>query len=179
MATSNFLTTQYTSDQYVESCGAILFDFDVPEKKVCLLYYIEKDEWLLPKGRRNCRESRQEAALREVSEETGYPCHLHPITMSTRAPPRDEAGDAADEARSLPNLTESFMMETRLLGESNVKLIWWYIARLDKDAPTKKFVGEAEFKAEFLSCAEALDKLSFGKDKTILQRAIELVERTN
>jgi 8-oxo-dGTP pyrophosphatase MutT (NUDIX family) len=177
MAESNFLTTQYTSDQYVESCGAILFD--VPEKKACLVKYIKTGERLLPKGRRNCGESRQEAALREVLEETGYTCHLHPTTMSTRVPPKDETGDVADQARTLPNLTEPFMITMRQLGESNVKLTWWYIAALDKDAATKKSVGEADFKAEFFSWEKALEELMFEDDRNILQKAMKLVKGIN
>jgi 8-oxo-dGTP pyrophosphatase MutT (NUDIX family) len=174
MPNSNFPTTQYTSAQFVESCGAVLFD--IPARKVCLVKYIKNNEWLLPKGRRNCGESREAAALREVLEETGYQCHLHPTTMSTRAPPTDETGDVADQVRTFPNLTEPFMVTERQLGELNVKYIWWYIAGLDK---TEKSVGEAKFEAEFFSWKEALGRLSFEDDKNILLKAIELVERTN
>jgi hypothetical protein len=99
--------------------------------------------------------------------------------MSTRAPPKDEAGDVADQARTLPNLTEAFMIEERKLGELNVKFIWWYIAGLDKDVATEKSLGEAKFEAKFLPWEEAREQLSFDDDRTILQKAIELVERTN
>lgn len=50
-------------------------------KKVCLIQYHAKNEWLLAKGRRNCGESRREATLRELREETGYSAYLHPVTM--------------------------------------------------------------------------------------------------
>jgi 8-oxo-dGTP pyrophosphatase MutT (NUDIX family) len=173
MANSNFSTTQYTSEEYVESCGAIVFNF--PESTVCLVKDIDRNEWVLPKGRRNCRESRQKAALREVREETGYQCHLHPTTMSTRAPPKDATGDVADQSRSFDNLTEPFMVTTRELGKSDVKFIWWYIAGLDK---TEKSDGEAKFEARFFSWKEALDTLHFEDDKTILRKAIELVKST-
>lgn len=177
MATSNYATSQYTSEEFVESSGAILFDLSPNDSKVCLLYYISRDEWLLAKGRRNCGESRQEAALREVREETGYPCHLHPVTMSTRAPPRDEMGSVEDQPRVFSNLTEPFMVTIRRLdGESNVKIIWWYIAALNEDADIGRSDGEAEFNAEFFSWKEALERLTFANDRQILKRAIELVE---
>ncbi|KAF2630904.1 hypothetical protein BU25DRAFT_251966 [Macroventuria anomochaeta] len=172
MASSKHPTTQYASDKFVESCGAILFDF--AERKVCLVKYIPTNEWLLPKGRRNCGEARETAALREVFEETGYRCILHPVTMSTRAPPKDEKGDVADEARIVPNLTEPFMCTTRLLGEFNIKFIWWYIAALDKNGTTKSD-GEANFIPEFYSWEEALKTITFEDDRRILERAIELV----
>ena len=46
---------QYTSEQFVESCGAILFDLTTSQnKRVSLVHYRPKDEWLLAKGRQNC-----------------------------------------------------------------------------------------------------------------------------
>ncbi|XHF96449.1 hypothetical protein AWENTII_000087 [Aspergillus wentii] len=69
-AASPDATFQYTSEQFVESCGAILFDLsDNNNNKVCLIHYNAKNEWMLAKGRRNCGECRQEAALREAREE--------------------------------------------------------------------------------------------------------------
>lgn len=176
MATSNFATRQYASEAFVESCGAILFDLAQDEKKVCLIHHIAKNEWLLAKGRRNCGESRHEAALRETREETGYQCQIHPVTMSTRAPPKIETDHhISDEAREFPDLTEPFMLTIRETAQSNVKLIWWYIAVLDKDTPVAMPAGEADFEAEFFLFDEALQKLSFQKDREVLERAISLV----
>ncbi|RMZ73618.1 NUDIX domain-containing [Pyrenophora seminiperda CCB06] len=179
MATSNYAISQYTSEEFVESSGAILFDLSSKMRKVCLIHYIAKDEWLLAKGRRNCGESRHEAALREVREETGYSCHLHPVTMSTRAPPMVEEGFVADEPRTFSSLTEPFMLTIRKLdGKSNVKLIWWYIATLDNDSASDRSNGEAGFKAEFFSWDEALERLNFEDDRRVLGRAVELMENS-
>ena len=72
MAESNFVTRQYASEQFAESCGAVLFMSPKPQNaKVCLVNYLQTNEWMLPKGRRNIGESRRDAALREVAEETG------------------------------------------------------------------------------------------------------------
>jgi 8-oxo-dGTP pyrophosphatase MutT (NUDIX family) len=174
MASSNYTTIQYTSDAFVESCGAVLFN--IPERKVCLVRYTPTGEWLLPKGRRNCGESRKEAALREVLEETGYECDLHPVTMSTRAPSKAETGNVADQARTLTNLTEPFMVTIRNLEEQNRKFIWWYIAVLSKHAATNKSDGEDAFIAEFFSWEKAVQTLSFKDDRIILEKAIELVK---
>ena len=124
MAASKYNTSQFTSEEFVESSGAVLFDLSPAKSKVCLIHYIAEDEWLLAKGRRNCGETRQEAALREVREETGYACHLHPVTMSTRAPPMAETGYIADQARTFSDLTEPFMLTIRRMdGNSSTKLI--------------------------------------------------------
>lgn len=171
--------TQYTSEQFVESCGAILFDLTASQtKKVCLVHYHAKDEWLLAKGRRNCGESRREAALREVFEETGYKAHLHPVTMRTRAPPIDEQEHMPDEPRSYENITEPFMVTMRQLsdeGGNDVKIIWWYIAVLDKDS-LPSGGGEEQFAPAFFPLQQALEKLSFPNDRMVLQRAIDIVE---
>ncbi|KAF7545987.1 hypothetical protein G7Z17_g8755 [Cylindrodendrum hubeiense] len=180
MATSTFPTTQYTSEQFVESSGAILFDLSGHTKQVCLLYHQpgeEPGEWLLAKGRRNHGEPRGSAALREVQEETGYPCHLYPVRMATRTTDPTDTGNVPDVVRSHLNLTEPFMLTVRELGgsEANVKLIWWYIAEVDSDG-TKPAKGEEQFTAQFMDCQDALQKLTYQGDRDILERAISLVE---
>ncbi|KAL4897372.1 hypothetical protein BDV59DRAFT_170470 [Aspergillus ambiguus] len=177
MATSRYPTFQYTSDEFVERSEAILLDLSREIKRVCLIHYIEKDEWLLAKGRRNCGESRTDAALREVKEETGYQCHIHPVRMWTRAPAVTEAEDVPDQARSYPGLSEPFMLTVRGLGgNSGVKLIWRYIAAVEEDvarrAPSSTGCG---FRAEFFTYDEALQKLTFQDDRNVLSRAIGLV----
>jgi 8-oxo-dGTP pyrophosphatase MutT (NUDIX family) len=124
MAASNVVTSQYSSENFVESCGAVLFDLSKPQLQVCLIHFPKKDEWFLAKGRRNIGEHRHEAALREVFEETGYRCHLHPVTMPTRATQAEEPADVPDEAREYHQLTEPFSLTIRAPdGGSGVKLI--------------------------------------------------------
>ncbi|KAK5996357.1 hypothetical protein PT974_01691 [Cladobotryum mycophilum] len=177
MAASKFTAAHYTSEQFVESCGAILFDLSHPILKVCILHYIKKDQWLLAKGRRNCNESRCEAALREMHEETGYKCHLSRVTMPTRAPGPDEACNVSDRARIYSGLSEPFMLSIREMdGKSNVKLIWWYIAEIDWQTP--KVNGEPEFTAALFDSDEALRRLTFQGDRDVLIRAISILENS-
>ena len=65
MAVSRFESEQYTSEAFVESVGAVLFRLSTQE--ICVLHLLDRDEYVLAKGRRNCGESRQDAAIREVS----------------------------------------------------------------------------------------------------------------
>lgn len=69
-------------------------------------HHLTKDEWMLPKGRKDEGESIEEvrpssasldyltnpevlqAAVRETYEETGYPCSLLGVDLQTRSPPR-------------------------------------------------------------------------------------------
>jgi 8-oxo-dGTP pyrophosphatase MutT (NUDIX family) len=178
MAKSTFNTRQYTSEYFVESCGAVLFDLTSPQKEVCLIQDLRNNEWYLAKGRRNQGESRQSAALREIQEETGYQCHLHPVHMRTRAPPRDEEPNAPDTAQLYASLTEPFMVTIRELNDFNVKLIFWYVAALDEGSRGEAKPGEAGFKAEFVSCVDAMARLTFQTDREVLKQAIKLIEGT-
>jgi 8-oxo-dGTP pyrophosphatase MutT (NUDIX family) len=179
MAAYMWNTTVYPSELFVESCGAILFDFSGSKKKVCLLHYKKKDQWLLPKGRRNLNETRQAAAVREVREESGYSCQLRPVTMPTRAPSDLEAADVQDTPRTYDGLTEPFMLEVRDLGEGNgVKLVWWFVAELERYGATPG-APEIHFAPEFFECEYAMKKLTFQKDRDVLRRAIDLVENTD
>lgn len=69
MALSNYPTSQYASEEFVESCGAVLFDLSMKESRICLIHYLAGDEWLLPKGRRNCGEPGQTDTIRTIREE--------------------------------------------------------------------------------------------------------------
>ncbi|KAL9110332.1 MAG: hypothetical protein Q9227_005063 [Pyrenula ochraceoflavens] len=183
MAVSSFSTTQYTSETFIESAGAVLFDPSPPLSKACLIHHSPKNEWLLAKGRRNLHESRSQAALREVREETGHNCRLLPITLSTRAPGPEEPANVEDQARKYERVREPFMLTVRKLngeGSEGLKLIWWFLAVVEEEEgeenEKKKGKGEGEFRAEFFKCAEAVERLSFKDDRRVLRRAMELVE---
>ncbi|CAJ2503629.1 Uu.00g110230.m01.CDS01 [Anthostomella pinea] len=174
MAASSWTSTLYPSDLFVEACGAIVFDTSKYPEEVCLLYDLEDDEWLLPKGRRNCNETRQAAAIREVREETGYGIHLRPVTLATRAPLQREAANVADVPRTYDGLTEPFILDVRDLGQGKgVKLVWWFVAEVDGMVGE----GEAQFEAQFVRYDEAVQRLTFQKDREVLARAIQVVER--
>ncbi|KAF2651932.1 hypothetical protein K491DRAFT_696076 [Lophiostoma macrostomum CBS 122681] len=179
MAQSAFATRQFASESFVESCGAILFDNTSPERKVCILHYLKKDEWLLPKGRRNQHESRKDAALREVTEETGYQCHLLPVNVRTRAPSEHDSYDTPDHVRLQRNSLEPFMVTFRELDNgARMKLIWWFIAALDSESARSRGAGEADFRPQFFSVEKALERLTYQTDREVLEKAVEWVEDT-
>ena len=178
MATSRFHTSQHTSEQFVESAGAIVFRLSTQE--VCVLHLLPRDEYILAKGRRNVKERRWEAALREVREETGYCCRLLPVTMGSRAPPAVETEPYGDILRTYSNITEPFSLQIRHLEtEGDVKLIWWFIAVVDGDTvPNEDRPGEEKFKVEFYGYEEVVKKLTFQMDRDMVQRAIDTVRAT-
>ncbi|KAI1496312.1 NUDIX domain-containing protein [Biscogniauxia marginata] len=197
MAACRWKRTLYPSDLFVEACGAIVFDGPITTvpaaaaepRKVCLLYYVAKDEWLLPKGRRNCNETRPAAAAREVREETGHAVRFPPLRLATRAPAASEPPDVRDVARAYDGLAaEPFMLDVRDLGDGEgggeegggggggIKLVWWFVACLEGDAAAAEGEGEDQFRAVFVECGVAVEMLTFQKDRDILERAIALVE---
>ena len=115
MATSRFPTSEYTSEQFVESAGAILFRLSSYE--ICLLHLLKCNEYVLAKGRYNCGEDAQQTAIRELTEETGYSCWPVPVTMSTRAPPAFDAEELKDMPRTFSEITEPLTLQIRQLGE--------------------------------------------------------------
>ncbi|KAI2605369.1 uncharacterized protein GGS25DRAFT_524885 [Hypoxylon fragiforme] len=188
MAASQWKSTLYASDQFVEACGAVVFDTSTspspspsspaqeqPPRKVLLLHYTPLNEWLLPKGRRNCSEPRPVTAVREVLEESGYAVRLCPLTMATRAPSALEPADVRDVPRTYEALTEPFVLDFRELGGGDgVKLVWWYIAELEGvEGGVGK--GEEGFEARWFPCAEAVERLTFRQDREVLERALGIV----
>ncbi|KAF5979853.1 NUDIX domain-containing protein [Fusarium coicis] len=112
MTTSRFETESFTADNLVESAGT-------------------RNEYLLPKGRRNLHESRQATAIRETTEETGIPCRLMPLNMLSRVCPPDAGSeDVPDEARFFEGACEPILVQARRrVGQREMKLIWWFVGR--------------------------------------------------
>jgi 8-oxo-dGTP pyrophosphatase MutT (NUDIX family) len=179
MAQSTLPTHQYPSPSFVESCGAILFDLTHPATpRICIANLLSQNQYVLPKGRRNINESRKDAALREMYEETGYRCKLLPVTMATRATAPDDDADVVDEARVHERLTEPFMSTVRELANAGgVKIIWWFIAVLDEEHG-QRGPGERSMKAEFFDWEEALEKLWYKTDREIVRRAMDILQQS-
>lgn len=173
MSTSRFPTTQYSSTHFTDSAGAVLFELST--RRVCLVHLKSRDEYVLPKGRRNIGESRASTALRELREETGYPCRMLKVRLQTRAPPAVEPeGGSKDEVRVEEVEGEPFMVTLREVGEGRMKMIWWFVAAVEEDAVKEE--GEEKFGVEMVSWEEAGEKLTFLEDRDVLQRAVSIVQ---
>lgn len=131
-------------------------------------------------------ESRLANALREVQEETGYTCLPIPVTLDTRLCPAEEAPGVftPDIVRLYDNAVEPFMMSVRDLsglrkveGEQEAKIIWWFVARVDETKEVAVVSDSEVSSVEVFGHEEAVEKCTFEKDKEILRRAIELVEK--
>jgi 8-oxo-dGTP pyrophosphatase MutT (NUDIX family) len=174
MAASTFQTTQYPSSHFVESSGTVLFH--VSTRQICLLHLLSKNEYLLPKGRRNLHETRSAAAVRETKEETGLTCSLPKVKIWTRCPPADEAGDIPDVARLEVVDQEAFMVTQRELSNGKgVKFIWWFIGVVDEEV--ERGEGEREFEVEMFGFEEAVERVTYETDREVVREAIGVFER--
>ena len=177
MKASNLHSTMLFSHEFVESAGVVLFDLTT--HRICLLEVKGNGEFVLPKGRRNIGESRREAALREAREETGYSCRILSVNMTTRTPPTDESAADSDEARHFENIEEPFALTQRQLGERNLKLIWWFIAAINKpDESETTYSGEPKFQVTLLPYEAAVTALTYEVDRMTARKAIKLVQGT-
>jgi len=175
MAASRFETEMYASEQFVESAGTILFRLSTRE--ICILHLLQRDEYVLPKGRRNLGESRRNTATRETTEETGIPCRLLPVNLVSRVCPVIETEHLPDEARLYKGICEPIAVQQRRVGEGHVKLIWWFVAAVNEGEPVGQYEKD-KFEVEFHSHDEALRKLTFKDDRELVKKAIDLVNST-
>jgi 8-oxo-dGTP diphosphatase len=82
----------------VQAAGGVVLDED---GRVALVHRPKYDDWTLPKGKLYPGESFEEAAMREVEEETGLRCRL------VRELPSSEYPDA----KGRPKLVRYWLME--------------------------------------------------------------------
>jgi 8-oxo-dGTP diphosphatase len=57
---------------HVQAAGGVI----LRDGKVCIIHRPDYEDWSLPKGKLDAGESHEQAALREVHEETGLRCAL-------------------------------------------------------------------------------------------------------
>ena len=171
----NITTTraQWLSEEFVLSAGAVIFNST--RDKVCLIKN-EKGEFFLPKGRKNVGESLEEAALRESYEETGYQCELLPVTMPSRATPiSDTKEHLPDLVRMFEGATEPIAISTRPSPDGNQKIIFWFLAVTNGTKNQATQMENENFRVDFYTFEEALQKLTFEVDRKLIQKAIEII----
>ncbi|EJF63975.1 hypothetical protein DICSQDRAFT_102180 [Dichomitus squalens LYAD-421 SS1] len=187
---------QYTSREFVLAAGAVPFQFDAfgTPKRVLLAHHAPLGAWLLSKGRKDEGEDLATAATREVFEETGYPCRLHPVpNLPTCAPlPAELVGTDPQphSTRIALNSTEPFMITLRPIafGMLKLKLIFWYIGAVDVPydeasassemggvQPGTHQIAEGFDEVRLFDIEEAIEKLAFDGDRDLVRTAVSFL----
>jgi 8-oxo-dGTP pyrophosphatase MutT (NUDIX family) len=159
------------ASNFVISCGTVTLDLH--RSKALLIRWQNPGggiETMLPKGRKNIRETLEDAALRETLEETGYEGSLLPLPVPTLA--------TSDETSKKPNLTtEPVSVTERYRGDVR-KIIFWFAARADSTStPQRGVVQEGEdFEAVWADFSSVVDLVTHDTDRHVLAEVLRLVE---
>jgi len=130
-------------DEKMAAGGIVIDSNREGERRVLIVHRPEYDDWSFPKGGVDPGESLAETALREVREETGLVCRVGREVAISRYPYRTRKGNIK------PKVVHYFLMEPK---EGQIQVD-----------------GEEVDIAEWLSFDEAADRLSYERDKEILQ----------
>ncbi len=130
------------------SAGGIVYKKE--EDGIYVLLIRVKNRWSFPKGNIEKGESKEEAALREVKEETGI---------------EGEIEDFVGE--------EEYWYQ--LHGEKIHKFVYFYLMKYKggEIKPQKEEINEAKF----VKIDEALKILTYDTDRILLKRAIEILKK--
>jgi 8-oxo-dGTP diphosphatase len=71
------------ADDVVRAAGGVVLRDTTDSVEVLLVHRPKYDDWTFPKGKLDAGERDEDAALREVREETGFLCALGPELAST------------------------------------------------------------------------------------------------
>jgi len=180
MAEPRHPTEQFPASNFATCGGSILIDSTCEPLKICLLRRITRDErveWVLPKGHKDRGEDVIQAAVRETYEESGYPCQLLPLNVTTLAP---AAGQQTPAPPALvPRCEEPFMFTLRRYKDTSVKLISWFVTvRTGADKVNGTQMATENFESAFFGVDEALERATFQTDREVIAAAVELVRAT-
>jgi 8-oxo-dGTP pyrophosphatase MutT (NUDIX family) len=125
------------------AAGGIVIDNETGTPRVLLVHRPSYDDWSFPKGKLDPGETIEEAALREVREETGLECRIIRELATMRYNYRTR-----NKRRLRPKAVHYFLME-RVSGDIQVP-------------------NEEVDRAEWFDFDEAAPKLSYKQDRKLL-----------
>ena len=129
------------SNQEILAAGGIVIDNETATPRVLLVHRPQYDDWSFPKGKLDAGETVEQAALREVKEETGLECRIiRPLTVL-------RYGSRTRKDRLKPKAVHYFLME-RVSGHIQVP-------------------GEEVDRAEWFDFNEAASKLTYAQDRNL------------
>lgn len=130
-------------DSEILAAGGIVIDTGTGGPRILLVHRPRYDDWSFPKGKLDPGETVEEAAVREVKEETGLACRIIRELATTRYVYRTR-----NKGRLKPKAVHYFLME-RVSGDIHVP-------------------GEEVDRAAWFHVEKAVRKLSYEEDRKLL-----------
>jgi ADP-ribose pyrophosphatase YjhB (NUDIX family) len=130
------------------SAGGVVYTMESGKVMVCVIKTSPQGYWQLPKGLVDKGESLEEAAVREVREETGLEGKLEGL---------------------IDKIEYWFWLEEEGKKVRHHKMVYFYLMKYVKGSPQDH--DQEVDEARWFSCEEALGKVSFKSEKEIVQKA--------
>ena len=145
---------------------------DPLEKKVLLVQYNPKNEYLLPQGRKDFGETLHRTAVRGTKEETGYEVVLRPHDTSTQATTPRGAFDPIWHE-------EPFAVQQRVRSEVGREIVFWYLATGSSLLQELSYIKDPElakdFQPHWVDYASALKLLKFEDHRKVVKKALQIL----
>ena len=130
-------------EKQILAAGGIIIDESSDSRRVLLVHRPRYDDWTFPKGKLDPGETIEEAAIREVREETGLKCRIIRKLAVARYLSRKR-----HQGRLIPKVVHYFLME--------------------RSSRRIKVPGDEVDIALWVELDEALQKLTYAQDKKLL-----------
>jgi ADP-ribose pyrophosphatase YjhB (NUDIX family) len=141
----------------VRSAGGFLFDFE-KEKVLLIVSHKQYDNVVVPKGKINSGETVEQAAWREVAEETGY----------------DDIEPVAPIGTSDFKYTNKVKNYHLPVGAKVEKIVHYFLFRLKSNRQIMAREGHEDFENIWATFEEAQKLLNYKEDKELLEKAVEI-----
>ena len=132
----------------VRAAGGAVWRWGASDIEVLLIHRPRYDDWTLPKGKVKEGEDEDEAALREVAEETGLECELGAELATTRY----------EDARGRPKVVRYWAME--VYGPAEVPF----------------HPNDEVDKLAWLDIERAVDRLTYERDREVLEALMDATD---
>ena len=128
----------------IVAAGGIIVDQSTDGRRLLLVHRPRYDDWSFPKGKFDPGETVEEAALREVREETGLKCRI---------------------VRPLPVM--SYRYRTRNTGRLKPKVVHYFL--MEAISRRIRVPGDEVDAADWFTFDEAYRKLTYSQDRKVLE----------
>jgi len=100
--------------------------------------------------------------------------------MATRAPAASAAADVEDVPRTYEGITEPIVAQIRDVSDGirsgEVKIIWWFVARIDEDEGRNEECAEKDgYGVELCGYEEVAGKWKYRLDREVVRLAVDVV----